>query len=727
MSLCAAVLAWQLFLPGFLGMADNGDFGKLAGPFCLGAADTAARDWVFFQPEYLRGSRFCYDPHLPMSEKALVWVASTVEQRLGDPLRFDIRWLGALHALLFLLFYYAVLRLLRPLDLVPRLIGSLAALWIFADIGTTAYFNTFLSDTSALLGGLAAIALAVPLLARKQPSPVLLVAFTAAAMLATLSKGQHAFFGLIPALVAVLSGRRARGWRTRAVAYGSAALLLLGVFYTLAATPKWYQGLSRFSLIFTKLTRDPATRTRDLRELGLEAGDARYAGMNAFMTGIPIEDAAWRERFYQRASFGRILRFYARHPGRAFAILQSDLRDEAWQRRPYSLSNYRKAAGSPLARWPAASARGASCACSFSAGGPAMCWLWFAVLLPGSLLFALREKEPLRRSLAWAVLGVSVLAIGEFGVASLTDAVQTSRHLFLFHIWTDCSFFLALVFGLSRFHAARRIERSRPALFAVLTGLTLAAALMVRLDGFAPPRTLAPRSEGGLTDDTSPRIAYSGHWDPGAFRGAFNGTVTYSETPGATARWQFEGTTFDYVYTKAFNRGFALVTVDGSERGTVDLYAPTIEWQASTEFGGLQPGRHTVEIRVLGSRNPASSGYFVYRRAGRPMRSRCYARDSGGVQPIVVVEGAGARHQLAGRRGDVAAGHPRHPRGLSARAHGGGGAALGGRSLRSRKLHRPRHSVPRPEAWRAARLRRRACARSVSTPPFCCRTPSTPR
>lgn len=611
MSLCAALLAWQLFLPGFVGMADNGDFGKLAGPFCLGTADTAATDWVFFQPEYLRGSRFCYDPHLPMSEKAFVWAASAVEQHLGDPLRFDIRWLGALHALVFLLFYYAVLRLLRPLDFVARLIGSLAALWIFADIGTTAYFNSFLSDTAALLGGLAAIALAVTLIARKQPGPVLLVAFTAASLLATLSKGQHAFFGVLPALVALLSGRRAQGWRMRAVAYGSAALLLAATFYMLAATPKWYQGLSRFSLIFTKLTRDPATRAGDLRELGLEAADARYAGMNAFMPGIPIEDAAWRERFYQSASFGRILRFYARHPGRALAILQSDLRDEAWQRRPYSLSNYRKEAGFPIG----------TLAGRFSSWGflrmrlfrwwPAHVLLWYALLLPGALLFALREKEPLRRSLAWAVVGVSILAAGEFGLASLTDAVQTSRHLFLFHIWTDCSFFLVLVFGLSRFHLARRIERSRPALFAVLTGLAIAGALMVRLDGFAPPRTLAHALAGGLIDDTSPQIAYTGHWDSGAFRGAFNGTVTYSETPGAAARWQFEGTAFDYVYTRAFNRGFALVTIDGSEHGTVDLYAPTIEWQASTEFGGLQPGRHTVEIRVLGSRNPASSGYFV--------------------------------------------------------------------------------------------------------------------
>jgi bacillopeptidase F len=155
------------------------------------------------------------------------------------------------------------------------------------------------------------------------------------------------------------------------------------------------------------------------------------------------------------------------------------------------------------------------------------------------------------------------------------------------------------------------MERSRPALYAALAGLAIAGVLMVRLNGFEATPALSRASSGGSTDDTSSGIAYAGRWERGTFRGAFNGSLTYSDVPGATARWQFEGTAFDYVYTKAFNRGLAVVAIDGSERGTVDLYAPAIEWQAVTTFGGLPAGRHTVEIRVAGRRDPASSGSFV--------------------------------------------------------------------------------------------------------------------
>ena len=112
-------------------------------------------------------------------------------------------------------------------------------------------------------------------------------------------------------------------------------------------------------------------------------------------------------------------------------------------------------------------------------------------------------------------------------------------------------------------------------------------------------------------DDTSWTITYSGDWSRGDFDKAWNSTLTYSDDPGATARFSFDGTELRYVYSKAFNRGLAAITIDGVARGVLDLYSPTIEWQSSTTFGSLQPGHHTIEIRVTGRHNPASEGAYV--------------------------------------------------------------------------------------------------------------------
>jgi hypothetical protein len=43
-----------------------------------------------------------------------------------------------------------------------------------------------------------------------------------------------------------------------------------------------------------------------------------------------------------------------------------------------------------------------------------------------------------------------VAGAAEFGVASLADAVETERHLLLFHLLTDVTMFLALVWAAPR-------------------------------------------------------------------------------------------------------------------------------------------------------------------------------------------------------------------------------------------------------------------------------------
>jgi hypothetical protein len=112
-------------------------------------------------------------------------------------------------------------------------------------------------------------------------------------------------------------------------------------------------------------------------------------------------------------------------------------------------------------------------------------------------------------------------------------------------------------------------------------------------------------------DDTSWSIDYFGNWRRGEFDQASNATLTYTDDPAASARLSFEGSELRYVYTKAFNRGLAAISIDGVAKGVVDLYSPRIEWQSSSVFGGLPPGRHTLEIRVTGRHNSASTGAYI--------------------------------------------------------------------------------------------------------------------
>jgi len=124
---------------------------------------------------------------------------------------------------------------------------------------------------------------------------------------------------------------------------------------------------------------------------------------------------------------------------------------------------------------------------------------------------------------------------------------------------------------------------------------------------------------GGCTHEQStgqvagvgPQIEYEGAWKSGAFPSAASGILAYSNQSGAYATFSFQGTGITYVYTKAFNRGRARVSIDGQERAILDLYDPQIIWRSSTVFSGLAPGEHVIEVSVLNSRSPASQDTYV--------------------------------------------------------------------------------------------------------------------
>lgn len=445
MLLCAAILVWNLFLPRFIGMADNRDFAKVAGPLCMSDSSNGADAFVFFHSDYVRNAKYCWHPHVLSSEIVLVWLASSVERIAADPLRFDIRWAGAVHALIFLGFYFSVLLLLRPLNTVARIVLSLAALWIFADTGVIAYLNSFYTDAAAILGALFATILAVHLTIQKKAGLGSLVLFGLAALLFVTSKGQHALWVLVPAAFVLI-----RGWRTSRVAASLiAAGLVGGAAWVLLATPDWYQGQARFNLIFFSLGLRSQTPVQDFRELGLNQSDTRYLGMHSFLPGSPMNDPSWSHDFYRRCTYGKVLRFYLAHPDKAAVKLWSDACDEAVLRRPIYLSNFRRADGHPAgARDNRLSSWSALRSWLFRFW-PAhiLVWLALAISLPW---LARNETSPLRRSLSYVIPVIALVAAAEFCSVSLADACETGRHLLMFHVFTDLTIFLGLVFAFGR-------------------------------------------------------------------------------------------------------------------------------------------------------------------------------------------------------------------------------------------------------------------------------------
>jgi hypothetical protein len=124
-----------------------------------------------------------------------------------------------------------------------------------------------------------------------------------------------------------------------------------------------------------------------------------------------------------------------------------------------------------------------------------------------------------------------------------------------------------------------------------------------------PASAAIPR---GTYDDTDSRIALHAPWVRDTqFSEAYQHTLTYTDIADASIAFTFTGSSVTYEYTRAYNRGIAEVWLDGRLKDRVDLYAPEIAWHSRSSYGGLEPGTHTVRIRVTGERSPRSSDCVV--------------------------------------------------------------------------------------------------------------------
>ncbi len=81
---------------------------------------------------------------------------------------------------------------------------------------------------------------------------------------------------------------------------------------------------------------------------------------------------------------------------------------------------------------------------------------------------------------------------------------------------------------------------------------------------------------------------------------------------GAALTFRFTGTSLKYYSTKNRNIGIAAFSIDGGAEEEVDLYQSSKQDQALVyEAKSLQPGTHTLKVRVTGKKNSAATDCVI--------------------------------------------------------------------------------------------------------------------
>lgn len=115
-------------------------------------------------------------------------------------------------------------------------------------------------------------------------------------------------------------------------------------------------------------------------------------------------------------------------------------------------------------------------------------------------------------------------------------------------------------------------------------------------------------TESTVFQESSPGVAFNG-WDATADAAANGGSYRSSKVVGDFALHKFTGTSVTWLTRKGPFQGIATVSIDGVNKGTVDLYATGVQSFSKT-FTGLASTTHTIKVTVTG-KNTASQGTNV--------------------------------------------------------------------------------------------------------------------
>lgn len=433
--LFASAVSYQLFVPPVIGIADNGDFGRMIGRFDLGPADkTVSDEYQYVTTHWIYDTQYHWVSDDVSSELILVFSALLAGWTSSSS-QFDIRWMGAVHAALWVICFVMLLLVLRALPARSRWATAVAALILLTDVSYVSICNSFYRDAATLLFlGLAATLWL--LAATRPPSMPLLIAFSIAAALCGLSKSQHAPLGLFLFGLGVVAARRFDGRQRKTVAFLITLTIPLAAWAEYRLMPEGDNRMPQYGVVFRKILERSRTPSEDLRELGLGTEYAQFIGRGR--TQLPDQDAEqrwWRE-FLGRATRAQVLLFDLRHPWRTAAMLYRDLRVAAADRKLRIFGKYGRESGYPALAQPQSFEWWTDLRSALFRRAPWHILLWFAAVIWISVAWLRRGGAEAKR-FALFTLTLAAMALVELLISSLSDSGETERHLFLFHVLTD--------------------------------------------------------------------------------------------------------------------------------------------------------------------------------------------------------------------------------------------------------------------------------------------------
>lgn len=461
------LIIYLIMIPPVIGVADNGDFNRVIGISGISPFDKMEpydeRYFAFAHTIWAYGG---YTHGGYVSTHVLLVAVSGWISHLFNWYHYDIRFIGACYTALFLLALALFVRHSpafnsRKATAFMAAFTAAAIVWVFGDIGYTAYFQSFFGEPYAMVGMLLMAASAIALASAERPTGRMLALFIGATLAVATAKIQNAPLGFAFALLVwrMMELRPDRRWRRQTIT--GICLLTACSVIMLVFAPDRLVHANRYQTIFYGVLKDSPDVASDMRELGIPEKYAGLAGTNYYQsdTVIPQSDPTLRREVLDRVGHKDVVLFYLKHPGRFVGKLQKAAAAGA-SIRPYYLGNYEKQAGKP----PRALSYEFSSWSQWKAHRMPHTLTWFASIymlyLAGLIVWWLRASSRRARLVPEMLAVVALSGAFAFAIPLIGDGeADLGKHLFMFNVCFDMmvvSVLIGACYGITKWIAARK-------------------------------------------------------------------------------------------------------------------------------------------------------------------------------------------------------------------------------------------------------------------------------
>ncbi|TXK72367.1 hypothetical protein FU659_31440 [Paenibacillus sp. N3.4] len=450
----ALIIICLLFVKPYIGMADNGDFFREIHNVGIYDLTTTFEDRHFGYFTRLFGIRqFPYELNTTFisSLSLVIRVALTLDLWLTADNIFDVRMMGVIYTVLFLLAFYMLLKQLTERMKAPLVaITAAISIFIFGDIGYIAYFNSFYGEPASYVFLFLTLAFMFKLLRTSKPSVSNFILFFVCASFFVAAKQQNAPVAILIAIVSVrfFFLRKDKLWRSTVIT-ATTLLIALGGFVFGSITDD-IKHINQYHALTRGILADSINPERDVKELGLDPKYSLLGGTTYYDKYVvePPESDQMNKEFYSKFGYTSIIKYYVLHPDRAFEKLDLAAKN-AFAIRPQVIGNYEKAAGKLEGQKAALWSGWSTVKLVIFPKNFKFIVFFYAIYYAGLVRIyvqRLRSKDT-KGMISLEVFGlIGLIGLAQFGASFLgAGDADMAKHLFLFDVCYDFMFVVILV------------------------------------------------------------------------------------------------------------------------------------------------------------------------------------------------------------------------------------------------------------------------------------------